>query len=110
MTAQPGKPRKASPKYNLGEGGVSREVYYRDRTTGWLVVRVHQLEKADGTLRDGDAPDPKELCIGEAEYHMYPGGKWWHRARREPERLLPTIWLKRRYGDFRRFTCRRWGW
>ncbi|MBI3046986.1 MAG: hypothetical protein HYY76_01620 [Acidobacteria bacterium] len=78
----PGKARRAPAKYNLGEGGVSREVYYRDAGTGRLVVRVHQFEKADGTLRDGDLPDPKELCIGDIEYHMHPGGKWWHRVRR----------------------------
>ena len=63
----------ADPKYRLGPGGLSEEVYYRDRTTGVQVARVHQLRRADGTFGGGGKPDPKELWYGGIHYHLHSG-------------------------------------
>lgn len=106
-----GKPRLAHAKYRLGPGGISIELYYRDKNTGTQIVRVHQLERADGTLGGGGEPDPKELYKDGILYHQHPGSRWWHRIRRDPSILCPDKPMGpiyRAYVAWRRLKCDRW--
>ena len=80
----------ASAKYNLGPGGISREVYYRDPASRFPVFRVHRLESAGGIIGASGRPDPKQLYVAEhgIDYHQHPGNRWWESLRRDPSDFL----------------------
>ena len=108
-----GKAVNAAPKYNLGPGGKTRAVYYRDPRTNVTVFWIHRLEYADGTLGASGKPDPKMLYVSEhgVEWHPHGGNRWWERLRRDLTDFRPDskskflLNLKKLYGDWRTFKC-----
>jgi hypothetical protein len=95
--------KAADPKYNLGPGGLSQEVYYIDPHTGVQIARVHQLLKADMSLGGGRKPDPKELLIGGVLYHLHGGSTPADKIKRDPSLRYPE-------GGMRCLLYKRWRW
>src|SRR5579862_4399037 len=73
FTEKRGKPRAAHSQYRLGPGGISIEVYYYDKITGDQVLEVHRLERANGTTRWRNPPDPKMVVHNGIEYRRHGG-------------------------------------
>ena len=92
------RPKSANPKYNLGPGGISVEVYYYDKITNEQVLEVHRLEKADGTLgrhgllRRRRKPDPKMVLHNGIIYKRRGGID---PIVREPELRYRWIWQRK---------------
>jgi hypothetical protein len=101
------KDRPADPKYRLGPGGLSQEVYYIHKTTGVQIARVHQLVMADGvTLGGGGKPDPKELLEGETLYHLHGGSDQAAQIRRDPSLGYPEGVCRYLYKRWRWLKCK----
>ena len=96
------KDKPADPKYQLGPGGLSQEVYYIDRITGTQIARVHQLVKADLTLGGGKKPDPKELIINGVIYHLHKGPD----IKKDPSLRYPEGIQRQMYKYWRWLKCK----
>ena len=90
------------------DGSKTVQVYYGYAATTFLTVRLQWVEDSNGRILGSGLKDPKHLYIQEhgIDYHQHEGDRWWQRARREPERLLPTLSLKLAYGVWRTYKCR----
>jgi len=89
----------------LGPNGRSRDYTYLDRATRTLVVRFHQYEKSDGTLRSGDRPDPKALLHDGVEYHLIQARTAAGRLLQQPQLRYGRGWQRWSYVLFRRAKC-----
>lgn len=99
------KSHPADPKYNLGPGGQSQELYISDPITNKQVARAHRLLKADLTLGGGKKPDPKELVDNGIYYHLHkvtgPDGA----KKQDPSLRYPEGIIRWCYKKWRKVKC-----
>ena len=104
------KTRPRQPTANLPYV-ASVESYYRDPILGTEVARTHHYVCADGSIGASGERDPKSLFLNGVRYHPWKGQGWLRRVRRDPCDALPRGWVRvrRLYGRWRKWRCRRFG-
>src|SRR6266545_3913362 len=85
------------PSPNVYNGSRTIQVYYGLAVGRILMVRLQWFEGENGEILRSGFKDPKQVCVGGFDYHLHGGDSTWERIRREPERALPSVRLRRVY-------------
>lgn len=90
------------------------QVYYGRDDDKLTLVRLQWFENKAGEILRSGLKEPKHLCFNGFDYHLHGGNSGWNKVRRDPTSFWRTenvtvIAIKKRYGDWRRFKCAKFG-
>lgn len=98
------KSRPAPPLSGFSQGTISKEVYYIDGQTE--IARVHQYERADGTLVASRKPDPKSLYEDGVLYRLHKARGPDGRKKQKPHLRFPEGIPRDAYKLWRWIKCK----